>query len=132
MSDPKHGGLPSVRTIRVSETRSGPSPEGPWGEPRQIAKVAGAPRDWELEEGVRTHRGITYTQRRVVPYVPESELERYRKLLQACLDANRSDANQCLFCDCYCWPESSYHRPHEDDCPLVTLGFLKKEGEVVR
>jgi hypothetical protein len=49
-------------------------------------------------------------------------------VVERCLALNADDGNQCMFCNCYCWPGSSYHRPHADTCPLIVGQFITKDG----
>lgn len=113
----------SDRSIRVVEYRRSSTGTAPWEECANPEHAF--PEPVSAEWGASAHDpywGYWY-QRRVVPYVPESELERYRAVVD-CFVANML-RDRCPSCVVKRWR-------HQDDCLLVANGFITKEGAVVK
>ena len=132
MTDPKQ----NARTIRVQEYRFAPSADGPWGEASEWEVLSEkGPRlrilhGWSAPE-LRKYlpESRRWSQERVVPYVPESEIDRYRAVVEAIVNLGFP----CPFCSfgiALGPPVRSI--PHADCCPLVANGFITKEGEALK
>ena len=87
------------RTIRVVEVRVAPIDGGPWGDPevfRQGLEHDSFGEEWSSPTVamrlVRDESGLNYrqvpAQYRVIPYVPASELERYRAVVESAINWN--------------------------------------------